>query len=384
MKGIVFSCLVAVSLGFAGCATDDAGARRRDLSSGAPAVPAKDKVLWNYKNSLVALRQGNFQEAKRLLDDALLSIGGTLGPDRNAKLARSYFHGEGKKTFIGEPYERVMAYYYRGILYWMDGEPDNARACFRSAQIQDSDTENKEYASDYVLLDYLDALATMKLEGDGTDALKRSQKTAKLTPPPAPDPKANVLFFVDFGSGPQKYAGGQYSEQLRFRKDPSPVHGAILKVNNQQWPLKAYDDLYFQATSRGGRVMDHILANKAVFKSATDTAGNVALVSGLVLSQNRNTQEAALGLAAFGVLSKIVSATTTPSADTRAWDNLPGYLSFAAVSLPPGQHMATIEFQDSAGRPLPSMTKTVVLKIDSAGVDKVVYVSDRSTSPLVL
>jgi hypothetical protein len=31
-------------------------------------------------------------------------------------------------VFIGEPYERAMAYYYRGLLYWRDGEIDNARA----------------------------------------------------------------------------------------------------------------------------------------------------------------------------------------------------------------------------------------------------------------
>ena len=56
-----------------------------------------------------------------------------------------------------------MAYYYRAILYWMDGEPDNARACFRTGQLLDSDAENKTYVGDYALLDYLDGLASVKL-----------------------------------------------------------------------------------------------------------------------------------------------------------------------------------------------------------------------------
>ena len=43
--------------------------------------------------------------------------------DKSARKARGYFHEESSKGFRGEPYERVMAYYYRGILYWMDGEP---------------------------------------------------------------------------------------------------------------------------------------------------------------------------------------------------------------------------------------------------------------------
>jgi len=106
-----------------------------------------------------------------------------------------------------------MAYYYRGILYWFDGELDNARACFRSAQIMDGDAENKSYASDYVLLDYLDGLATARLGGDGSDALKRAEAEARMTKPPEYDLKANVLFFVEFGNGPLKYATGQYGEE---------------------------------------------------------------------------------------------------------------------------------------------------------------------------
>ncbi len=76
-----------------------------------------------------------------ILDDAITRVGRHLRSDKNAKKARSYFHEEKEKTFIGEPYERVMAYYYRGILYWMDGELDNARACFRSGELEDSSSE---------------------------------------------------------------------------------------------------------------------------------------------------------------------------------------------------------------------------------------------------
>ena len=138
--------------------------------------PPKDRVLWQYRVGLTALRQGDYEEAKRQFDDAITRIGGIYSSDAAAKKARSYFHHEAKKTFIGEPYERVMAYYYRGLLYWRDGEVDNARACFRSAQLQDADTEAHEYAADYVLLDYLDGFATVKLGGEAADELGRAQK----------------------------------------------------------------------------------------------------------------------------------------------------------------------------------------------------------------
>ena len=266
----------------------------------------------------------------------------------------------------------------------MDGEPDNARACFRSAQFQDSDTVDRSFSGDYVLLDYLDGYATAKLGGDGSDGLKRAQAEAKMTAPGPYNPKANVLFFVDFGTGPTKYASGQYAEQLMFHVTPSPAFSARIKIGNQTVIAPAYDDLYFQATTRGGRVMDHILANKAGFKRGTDIAGDAALVSGMVLATQRETQTAALGVLAFGLLSKITSAATTPEADVRSWDNLPLFLSFAALEVPAGQHTAIVEFLDPSNRVLPNLTKTIILNVPAGAGDKAVYVSDKSTTPQTL
>ena len=107
--------------------------------------PAKDKVLWQYRTAAAAMRQAKFDEAKPLLDDALLTLRGIYGSDAEARKARGYFSKEARKTFIGEPYERSMAYFYRGVIYWRDGELDNARACFRSAEFEDSDAEQAEY-----------------------------------------------------------------------------------------------------------------------------------------------------------------------------------------------------------------------------------------------
>jgi hypothetical protein len=375
------SCAVpplACFLLLSGCATTPPSGGSTS-ASGVETAPAKDRVLVECRTAASAMRQAQFDEAKRLLDDVLLTVGSLAVNDKSAKKARSFFSEESKKTFRGEPYERVMAYYYRGILYWMDGEPDNARACFRSAQIQDADAENKQYAADYVLLDYLEGLATVKLSGDGSDSLKRAATESHFGSPPPYDRAANALFFVEFGQGPTKYATGEYQEELRFLPGRSVAQSAVVKVGGQTLGLRPYDDLTFQATTRGGRVMDHILANKAVFKSATDAAGNVGLVGGLVMagtSRNRTAQEVGLGLAAAGLVSKIVSAVTTPAADTRTWDNLPQFLSFAAVALPPGQHAATIEFLDGAGRPLSGLTRNVTLNI-VPNRDTVVFISDR-------
>ena len=377
---------VLCALFMTGCATNS----NRLSTSGQPVsaqgalaqAPAKDKVLIEYRSGLTALRQGNYAEATQMLDDALLTVGGIVGTkDKAAKQSRRLFSEESKKTFIGEPYERCMAYFYRGIIYWMNGEPDNARACFRNAEFQDSDTENKEYAGDYVLFDYLDGYITSKyFGGDGSDALKRAQADFKLGKLPEYNKNANAMFFVEFGAGPSKYATGQYSEELRIREGRSVVKGAWVKVDNKAVRIAPYDDLNFQATTRGGRIMDHILANKAVFKSSTDNIGNVGIMSGAVLAgtQRGVGQEVGLGLLAAGVISKIVSSATTPSADTRAWDSLPQYISFAALDLPVGPHTATVEFTDAYGNVISSLTKNINFSV-SAGNDAVVFASDHNS-----
>src|SRR5205809_2003670 len=275
-----------------------------------------------------------------------------------------------------------MAYYYRGILYWIDGELDNARACFRSGEIMDSDAENKTYSSDYVLLDYLDGLTTAKLGSDGSEALKRAQAEARMAKPPEFDNQANVIFFVEFGNVPGKYAAGQYGEELRFRPGYSAVHSIQIKADGQTVRAEPYDDLTFQATTRGGRVMDHVLANKAVFKTATDTAGNAAIISGAILAgqQDRHSvaDEVGVGLLAAGVITKIFSAATTPAADTRAWDNLPQYLSFASTQLRAGAHTVTVEFLDAGGSPMANLTRTVTINVSDPARDTVVFVSDKN------
>jgi len=165
------------------------------------------------------------------------------------------------------------------------------------------------------------------------------------------------------------------------------VRSAALKVGTLNLPIAPTDDVNFQATTRGGRVMDHILGNKAVLKSTTETAGNAAVVGGLVTassSNNRTTQQVGLGVALAGLVTKIISDATTPEADVRSWDNLPQSLSFAAVSLPAGQHTATIEFLGGDGKPIANLTKTINLNVTTTDRDKVVFVSDNSTTPQTL
>ncbi len=347
--------------------------------------PPRDRVLWQYRTAAAAMRRGDFEQAKALLDAALTRLQGVYGADAEARKSRGLFNEEARKTFIGEPYERSMAYFYRGVLYWMDGELDNARACFRSAEFEDSGAEVSEYRGDWVLPDYLAGLATTKLGGKGDDELKRARANAKNINLPDYQPQANVLFVLEYGPGPQKYSSGEYAEQLRFRTRSSSVVSAQIKTGSINLQVAPTDDVNFQATTRGGRVMDYVLANKAVFKSTTSAVGDAAIISGAILASGRNHRNSAadeigLGLMAAGILSKFISAATTPEADTRQWDNLPQFISFATLKLAPGEHVVTVEFNDINGAPLSHLTKNITVNVPSDG-DKVVFVSDASITP---
>ncbi|MEO7598056.1 MAG: hypothetical protein ABIV50_03925 [Opitutus sp.] len=391
MRRLLVAGAVAAAFLLGGCLTPP---RPSVLYTGDPVVDGnaerlaarpQDRVMWDYRIAASALRVGNFEEAKAKLDDAILNIGGIINNSADAARARGLFSGENAKVFVGEPYERVMAYYYRGLLYWRDGQPDNARACFRTGQFIDGDAETAQYKSDYVLLDYLDGYASENLSADGSDALKRATANAQGRALPDYDRQANVMVFAEFGSGPQKYAGGEFGEQLRFLTPDSRVHSAALTVNGRTIALPAYDDLNFQATTRGGRVMDYILGNKAVFKRSSDTVGDVALMGGVVAAQNmrryngsknHDAENAAIALGAIGLFSKLASAATTPNADTRMWNNLPQRLSFAALRLPAGHHAATVEYFDAGGRRLAGLAQDVTIVVDDASRDTVVFISE--------
>lgn len=359
----------------------------------------KDRLLWEYRMSLELMRQARFDEAEKHLDVAIQRLNTITAKSKDAKKARSVFSEEASKTFMGEPYERVMAYFYRGILYWRNGDIDNARACFLSGQFHDSDTFEQQFAGDYALLDFLDGLAMARLKNDPTDALRRAEGHDERHALPKFDPDANVLVFIEQGEGPIKYSDGEYHEKLRVASSSAKVEerwvrGRLISTNilestqppcptvritagAQTVTTQAADDLYVQATTRGKRVMDHILQNKVVFKeTANDIAKTAAITAAaLAASGNRDAGYAAIGLLAVAGVSKLISMASNPAADTRCWDNLPQYLSLALLHLPPGKHEITVEFIDSSGGILNS--KKVPVEVPAQKGDAVLFVSDH-------
>jgi len=126
-------------------------------------------------------------------------------------------------------------------------------------------------------------------------------------------------------------------------------------------------------------VMDYILGRKAVFKNASNTVGDIALIGAVAAANNnsRDSNRAAVGLAAIGLISKIASAATTPQADVRTWDNLPQYLSFAALQLSPGEHPARLEFLTRDGEVASDLTREITIIVSPDGsTNNIVFLSE--------
>lgn len=116
---------------------------------------ARNSVLNYQRLGLAAMDKGYWTDAERAFDAALSGIEAIYAKNAQAQAAKSTFRKEANKDYKGEPYERAMAYYYRGLLYLRAGDYDNARASFRSGEYQDTVSEQEEFQSDFAVMNYL-------------------------------------------------------------------------------------------------------------------------------------------------------------------------------------------------------------------------------------
>lgn len=177
----------------------------------------RNRVLNLDRAGLAALEMGDDAVAAASLDQALERIEAIYANNPKAVKARSKFVKEATKDFKGEPYERAMAFYYRGVVYLRAGDYENARASFQQGQLQDAMAEDQQYKSDYASFEVLSGWASQCL-GDMSRAEDfYAAAKALRSDVVVPGPQDKVLLLADMGLGPQKYADGQYMENLRFR-----------------------------------------------------------------------------------------------------------------------------------------------------------------------
>lgn len=276
-------------------------------------------VLNLQRMGLEAIDQGRPEVAARALDAAITRIETIYADSPSAKRARSLWAAEGNKDFKGDPYERAMAYYYRGLLFLADGDYGNARAAFRSAEYQDTITYDEDYAGDFGLMSLLAGWASHCAGDAGMAAdLYAQASTQQPAGLAAPTTGSTTLVIVESGTSPVKMAAGNYGEALQFLRGGNPF--VAVAADAQQMPLLG--DLGWQAGTLGGRRIDTVLNGKASFRSVAEGAGGVGMLGAeLALGQG----DAGLGgaFAVAGIAAMAISASVKAKADIRYWDNLP-------------------------------------------------------------
>ncbi|MDZ7791660.1 MAG: hypothetical protein U5L08_14430 [Xanthomonadales bacterium] len=343
-----------------------------------------------------AFREGDLELAGRAFDEAIERIESVYADNAEARRARSKFTSEGTKDFKGEPYERSMAYFYRGLVDLALGDFDNARAMFLAGEFQDTLSEQEEYRGDFALLtwmagwashcggqpglarDYFDeANRAMRRRDHGSGSAAMSKRLQALLGRPSADDR--TLAIAEWGRSPIKRAEGEHDEMLTFAQggvtDGSidVVPAASLEANVEVTSGMA-ELMYFQATTRGGRPIDGILEGQARFKSGAEAVGEVStavgsnLVTQGLLSGDSDMSTAGGAIALVGLFSSAIAASSKPQADTRRWAGLPGSV-FAVASSADLDQPLDIVFQPSRGT-----SRKVATSLDrSAGGCRLVY-----------
>jgi hypothetical protein len=334
----------------------------------------RDSVLNNMEIATLALKHGEYAEAAGAIDRALLDIEQYFGLTEEALKARSLWYEEGSKTFKGEPYERSMANYYRGMLDLRLGDYDNARASFANGNLQDAFAEEEQHRSDFALLIFLAAWAAEKAGSQSLADDRYAELAALRADFQRPPPDHDTLVVVETGKSPRKLADGIGHAELVYRsgKKFKDKHVRLgIGDGVQAYPM---EDIFFQASTRGGREVDRILEGKIKFRndaamrgSGLTDAANVFNDMALT-TQDSGISDVAVGLSLIGSMQLFAAQNAKPRADTRYWAGLPDRLHvFTYSSSELGTEPVEITYLDLAGRPLPELTQTIRRHEDGAG-----------------
>jgi hypothetical protein len=174
-----------------------------------------------------------------------------------------------------------------------------------------------------------------------------------LVPPSADD---NLLLIAESGTAPTKIGSGEYKEKMEPHRGTPGVVRTAFTVGKKVMPAVLAEDVWFQASTRGGRQIQAVLDGKAEFKEGMNAAGAIGIGGGLGMMNagsrynDNNMATAGAVVLLAGLMAHAVASATTPEADLRSWDNLPDNLHFATLRIPTGE--VSVTFADGMNKPV--------------------------------
>lgn len=332
---------------------------RLDAAAGLlrPAAEQTDRnyVLNNLRLGATALAALDLDEAEAAYLRAweVINAGGV---NQGGRGAGAVLVSEDVKIWKGEPFERAVASFHLGVVYYLRGEYDNARGAFENALFKlrdyaDDDADPAEQESDFAAALVMLGRTFQRL-GREDLAAANFARAAELQPELAPlaDPArhaaSNLLLVVDFGYGPRK-VGGENGRVAGFA--PAPSRGGRIPpprvlIDGSEAPLAdvnrpTYDTL-FMAQQRRWQRIDTIRSIKSLAGTGLIAAGAGYGVYRAGQDEFR-AQDALIsgGLIAAGLLLKAGS-----QADLRTWEMAPRTTFLLPLRAAPGVREIAVEF----------------------------------------
>ncbi len=306
-----------------------------DAFEAAAAKRDKNYVLHSCNLGSAALTAGYYSLADRALEGAVRVMWSTAGKTRGML---SLVSAESIKVFKGEPFEKAMASFYIGLIYYKWGEYDNAAASFRKALL--ADRQSKEgYRDDFAVAQYMLARCYVK-QGQYDNARILLAKAKKAFPNNpyftiSSIKRTNAVFILETGRVPEKYRHGPGASLDDFREIITPDVGGEVEVGDRYIGRGAVAvDLYVQAKTRGSSGKDVVQGVKGTMRTAAAVTA--------VAAKNKWVK---LGAAFF-------AAADQSQADIRQWKTLPQRVAVLPARIKPGVYNMEVRFLDKHNMPI--------------------------------
>ncbi len=319
-----------------------------------------DFVLNNCRLGSVCLADYHLDEAETAFLNAY-EVMNSVGVNNGGRSSGATLVDEKIKVWKGEPFERAMASFYLGSIYYMRQDYANARGAFENAACSScATTANRKTRMTSTRKSKTTSRLAYVMLGRcwqrlGREDLARANFTraAQLRQYLEPlanydlEAKSNVVIIADHGRGPQVQTNFD-GAIIGYGPSPAaagPIPTPLIYVDGQAYPLHGTGrptvDLLALAQDRRWQSIDTIRTIKSVVGTGLLAAGGVEGVRGAFEhgSAQRRDLIAGAAIAGAGLLLK-----ATSQADTRHWEMLPRSVFVLPLQLPPGKHDITVDF----------------------------------------
>ncbi len=263
---------------------------------------------------------------------------------------------EDVKEYKGDPVERVMCHYYRGLLHYRGRDYDAALAAFRRALDADKDTmsTDPEATRGLSVIHYLVARCYELLGEPDTAATHYRRFAAMTTSKVEP---GNVLLVMEWGDGPLKKRSGISDCMLDIVPRSSGIAMAKIFVDGveaaqvrPQVSLAAHAALHTQTKASTIQVVKG--ATKQVVRALAFAGALTAVL--LASGHDDHGENVGAGIAAGTGAAIIAGMLVRAERDVRIWDFLPNDLAVGTLDIPAGTHHIAVCYYDNAGTEIPA------------------------------